>query len=250
MPRRSWRSSAIPVLLLLATLDSAHAQGGGSCTGNGDCGHGTCSGISCSVSSYTCGGKNPTCTGGTHGTCQGTCSCAGEWGGTTCSQTPCQTSDTCGQHGTCKVSGDSHTCKCDGEWGGGTCTENPCTHHDDCGQHGTCKVSGSGHQCDCNPGWEGGTCNHRQSCGSKGPPLHSDWDGGSCNEDFEGTCTARCRTGYTGGTKDAKFTCAADGSSVKYTGSLTCAPVTCPAPDPGHSSGCTAKMTYGSISAA
>eukprot|EP01043_Picozoa_sp_COSAG02_P015088 COSAG02_NODE_634_length_19259_cov_9.871347_7_plen_428_part_00 len=245
MPRRSWRGSMPPVLVLLATLGSAHAQGA-SCAGNGDChGHGTCGGISCS-STGTCGGKDPTCIG----TCQGTCSCTGQWGGTACTEDPCTQNDDCGQHGTCKVSGNSHTCDCDDEWGGSTCTEDPCTHHDDCGQHGTCKVSGNSHTCDCDPGWEGGTCNQPKSCGLKDPPdPNSKWDGGSCNEVLDGTCTARCQSGYTGGNLDATFTCVADGSSMKYTGSLTCAAVTCPAPDPHDSTECATKMTYGSDSA-
>eukprot|EP01043_Picozoa_sp_COSAG02_P063548 COSAG02_NODE_9038_length_2353_cov_1.792369_3_plen_267_part_01 len=157
-----------------------------------------------------------------HGTCNpknGSCACNANWEGEYCSVDSLCKGVNCNQHGSCSLG----KCKCNGEWGGTDCSQKPCLKHNDCGDHGKCQTSGNTHQCDCDSGYTGQHC-VPVSCGRRNVPAHAQWDGGSCNKVFGETCTATCVPGWTGGPKDATFTCGADG---QYSGSLTCEKVSC-----------------------
>lgn len=179
-----------------------------------------------------------------HGTCHGgTCSCNNGWDGpscdhaTGCENTPCQNGGTCTPHG------GEHSCHCPEGYTGDNCQWDPCSPQGkavDCHQ-GKCEPQGSGHMCSCEPGWQGTDCNERKPCRKFPSILHS--SGCDGNHVYGDSCTATCDEGWTGGTPDATFTCKADGT---YGGQLQCEPVTCSAPNPHDSTGCSDELTYGS----
>ena len=144
-------------------------------------------------------------------------------------------------------------CGADGQYSGSlTCEKVSCgpspspPHSSGCGASydfgGKCPAS-------CDSGWTGGTKDatiscvadaekttgkysgslncQKVSCGPSPSPPHS--KGCGTLYEFDGECTALCDTGYTDGTKSAKFTCDVDGRNTagNYSGSLTCKAVPC-----------------------
>jgi hypothetical protein len=248
MARRPCRGVAtlLALLVLAAELRGALGQ----CASASDChNHGSCNtasgkcsctggytGASCETS--PCHGQ--TCSG--HGACSPTssspyysCSCSSGFKGTTCGE--CSSNVGCNNHGSCNTA--TGRCSCTGYTGTFCTVPVSCgnapfpPHSSGCG--------GEKHYQDectatCDNGWTGGTaaatftCGanghysgsltcERVSCPQKDAPANSDWDGGSCKKDFEGTCKATCKVGYTFGSTEATFTCGADGT---YSGRLDC----------------------------
>eukprot|EP01043_Picozoa_sp_COSAG02_P034738 COSAG02_NODE_2446_length_8839_cov_6.263501_4_plen_407_part_00 len=250
------------LLLRLAGLAALAPSGdaGKPCGSNADCNnHGQCDtavtpavcrcdahweGEYCSVDALC---KDVKCN---HGTChEGKCSCENGWSGTSCAHAtgcdnkPCHPEN----GGTCTPHGGGYSCDCPKGYTGDNCQWGPCKPQGkavDC-HHGTCEPQGSGYVCTCKAGWQGTDCNERKPCRKFPSILHS--SGCDGNHVYGDNCTVKCDEGWTGGTPDAPFTCKADGT---YDGQLQCDPVTCSAPNPQQSTGCSTKLTYGSDSTA
>ena len=196
----------------------------------------TCEKVSCGPSpspphssgcgaSYDFGGKCPaSCDSGwTGGTKDATISCVADAEKTTgkysgslnCQKVSCGPSPSPPHSSGCGASydfGGKCPASCDSGWTGGTKDATISCVAD--AEKTTGKYSGS---LNC----------QKVSCGPSPSPPHS--KGCGTLYEFDGECTALCDTGYTDGTKSAKFTCDVDGRNTagNYSGSLTCKAVPC-----------------------
>ena len=169
--------------------------------------------------------------------------------------------------------GDKHsmfTCGADGQYSGSslTCEEISCgqapspPHSSGCSGS---KIYQESCTATCDSGWTAATplsadfgCKADKSyigsltcekvrCGTSPSPPNSHGCGAPFK--FGGECTASCDSGWTGATKDATISCAADARKTtgKYSGSLNCEKVSCGAVlSPPHSTGCVStELQYG-----